>query len=1338
MLPLIPAFIQQQLDTGQLHGRLEGFALNIDLSGFAPLTNNLMEAGRQGAEELSQILNDIFRPLVSVIYDNGGFIPYFAGDAFTAIFPLPPDERSAMHLLWVASEARRSMIEREGGFGGFTIGLKAGLAYGAIHYGVVGEQLKASYFKGPAVEQSSNCQAIAQINDIVIADRVVDILAKRNLASEWVSDQSYRVLEQSPGIRAAVKPLDLPPVKEETASQFLPESVVRKKIPGEFRTVVSTFIAFEGIHTHDQLSDFATRVLNRVLDFGGYFKEIDFGDKGALMVAFFGAPVSYENNLIRALEYGEAIRQEVGQIRQNGQPLRFRMGISQGTAFTGIMGGAERCQYACIGRNINLAARLMSGAEWQQILVDPQVARSEGFQFQAVGENYFKGFTNPLTTYVLQGHRRKTGKPSYEGPIVGRQEEIGILKKSISSALDNHNCGLAYVYGEAGIGKSRFTDEVRKQLSQERELKWFFCPSDQILRKSFNPFIYFLLDYFEQSGETDTGLRIAHFDAICDRIHNQLDQDQRSQAKQAANELVRTKSILKALVGLPTENTLWERLDARGRYQNTVAAIINLFVAESLIQAVVIELEDIHWLDDDSKQLLRDMPWRIVDLPIYILCSSRYTDAGERPKLWQADPIKARVTPLEVDLNALSRQAVREYAEFNLGGPISDTFYELLLKASNRNPFYLEQLLGYFRENELLIQENGEWAPRDGNIELSESINSILTARIDRLSNLVRETVKAAAVIGREFDLPVLQELIIQQADELNINQTDLQEQVRLAEQGQIWSAVNELRYIFRHSLLRDAVYSMQLHTRLQELHRQIAEVIERLYTDNIETHYVDLAYHYEQAGDTDRTIEFLQKAADFARSNYQNQLALDLYERLLAKPVKDRDNPEKVRIQLSRGQVLEIVGRWEESLAVYREAQHLAKRSRDVILLGKANSRLGHLLMLRGRYEEAMQFLQIASGLFESIDDPLGIAKVYGHLGLLYFRRAKYNQALDYFQRSMETGFSQVGTTNGAEIVSYLGLTYMNQGEYQQGIELIKNQIPLHEANQDSMGLANLHVNLGIIFFESGDDMAAESHFDQGLQLAEELGNKQLQAIGLGSLGRIFERRGEYDRAMDLFKKDLTLCKELGDWQGIAIAEGLIGELYSLRGKYELAEQHLDHYLNISRDLGYQKGVAKAINSLGDICYYQKRFEDSVNYYDQSIEIARKTNNVPVLGNSLMEKGVVLLSVGKLEELEEVLEETLKIAQELQQPDLLFSTHLLEARTKVERGQVREGLSQIQDLLDQLDLRPEQQAAAYYERFRISSRDTEAHDMAFALYTKLYEEAPKALYRNRLDALNT
>jgi predicted ATPase len=138
-------------------------------------------------------------------------------------------------------------------------------------------------------------------------------------------------------------------------------------------------------------------------------------------------------------------------------------------------------------------------------------------------------------------------------------------------------------------------------------------------------------------------------------------------------------------------------------------------------------------------------------------------------------------------------------------------------------------------------------------------MNAVLTARVDRLSFLVRETVKAAAVIGREFDLPVLSEVMKNQEDFIARNGNShllLKEQIQTAERSQIWHAMNELRYIFRHSLLREAIYDMQMRVRLRELHASIAESIEKLYAQNLDERFVDLAFHYEQAENTVKTIE--------------------------------------------------------------------------------------------------------------------------------------------------------------------------------------------------------------------------------------------------------------------------------------------------------------------------------------------------------------------------------------------------------------------------------------------------------------------------------------------------
>jgi tetratricopeptide (TPR) repeat protein/class 3 adenylate cyclase len=1345
--PLIPPFIQQRLLAGELSGEIIGFTLNIDLSGFTLLTEALMKEGPVGAERLSHILNEIFEPLVSLAYQRGGFIPYFAGDAFTAVFPGKLDRSHAIHLLHTAKLTRGIFQKRGNKFGdGYTIGVKAGLAAGGISYGIVGEDLRAFYFRGNAIDQAAYCQMQANDQDIVIDEVMHSLLEDQIILAEEVAQGAYLVAGD---ISNAVDDVDYPPLKlavidPEIATTFLPPEVVRYDQAGEFRTVVSTFLSFDEVGSHDELNKFATVVLNQVNDFGGYFKEVDYGDKGSLMVIFFGAPVSYENNAVRALEFSLTVKAELDALREEtSMNFRYRIGLTVGTAFTGFVGGKERVQYACVGNRVNLAARIMSSADWHDILVDEEMAKAAHFRFQLKGDIHYKGILASVPTFMLHGRRQTLGKPNYGGELVGRKKEVDQLLKFAQPLFNSQSAGLAYVLGEAGIGKSRLTHEVHRQLSQQAPVNWLLASSDQILRKPFNPFTYLLKRMFRQSVDLGIAQNQRRFQFRISQLKQGLRQTGRAGAAEVILELERTDSILAAQLGIAPPRSLWTQLDAQGRYVNTIAAVVNLLVAEAMIQPTILELEDIHWIDDDSTTVVRELVRKTNKLPLLIIATSRAEDDGTYTRLISdEEQEKIDLKTLTVEILALDESAVRKMAEITLGAAIGDDCLLTLLRATNSNPFYLEQVLEYFRENELLVEdEDGVLNLSDESIKLSTSITSILTSRIDRLSDMVRETVKAAAVIGREFDISVLSEVIREESGMATAEEamTMLREQIEVAEKGQIWSAMNELRYIFRHSLLREAVYSMQLTTRLQQLHSQIAHAIEKLYEENIEERYVDLAFHYEQAGAKEQTVQYLSKAANYARSNFQNQQALDLYERLIEKFVNQPDQEVTVNTHINRAKVLEIIGRWDEAQVAYEQAQRIAKSSRDIVLLGRTNNHLGRLHTLKGDYEKAMDFLRIAAGLFESVDDIFGIAKTHSNMGNLYFRTAHYQDALTYYRKSLNSGFSEAGTSSAAETISHLGLTYMNLGNYAEAISVVEEQIPRHEENQDNMGLASLHTNLGIIYFESGDYEKSKEHHYAGLELAKELGNKRLQAIGLGSLGSVFEREGDYKAAIEHFTKDLVICQELGDRQGIAVVEGLIGDLNSVMGDFTYAIQHLDRSLSISRELGYRKGVAKAVNTLGDIYYLQKQHDISLMYYDQAIEIARSTNNRLVLGSSLEEKGRVLLADGQLEALRATETEALAIAEDLGNPELLIGVRLLHALALAAYDPLNteEALLQVEAILVGSDISDEHRADASLTRFQISGGiDDEARETALDYYEALYAETPKFVYNYYLSIL--
>ncbi|MEO1712225.1 MAG: tetratricopeptide repeat protein, partial [Bacteroidota bacterium] len=1023
--------------------------------------------------------------------------------------------------------------------------LKIGLSFGEVNWGIVGGEHKAFYFRGPAIDQCSESQIRASQQEIIL-DRALRNCLPPEFPVANFGHPNFFLYTGSKDRDRIPQPVELPPADLEISRQYLPDPVLNYGGLGEFRSVISVFCSFMGVSTHEQLNNFVSIFLEEIFNFSGYFKEVDFGDKGGVLVAFFGAPVSFENNQERALEFVAVLQDRLKALQQRGS-LKFRIGITSGLAYTGMVGGEERCQYAAVGNRVNLAARLMTYAAWNEVLVDEEVSKQLGFQFTHKGKIRYKGIRGPVPTFKLNG-RSSLIEPTYAGQMIGRQKELDRLYRFITKHLEKRQGSISYVFGEAGIGKSRLAFELRQQLDQKNPVNWFACHSDQILRKPFNAFIYFLKGYFNQAPKKTERQNRTAFNRRYNQLLRELKGAANSNILPYLRELERTRPILSELIGLKTKNSIWDELDAKGRYENTQGSIINLFLTESLIRHTVIELDDAHWMDEDSRELVHRLLPRVRTSSIAILASSRYNDEGGKPILFKPSALKNSQLPLlEVEIQSLDPLTLRTFAEKTLGGPISQEFTELLIRTTNGNPFYLEQLIEYFSESNLLDQKEGVWHIKDASIKLSNSINAILTARIDRLSSLVQETVKAAAVIGREFEVPVLSEVMKNQnafQQEEGDVQTVLTEQINVAERSQIWRAMNELRYIFKHSLLREVAYDMQLRTRLRELHLTIAKAIEKVYQSQLEQKYVDLAFHYEQAEVADKTQEYLILAADHAKNNYQNQQALNLYGKLQRFLEQGNDRVLEFKTLLRIGQVLELVGQWQEGVEIYNKALLIAQVLNDKVLLGRANNALGHILLLQGNYQDAELYLEIAENFFDTIPDPIGIAKVNGDLGNLFFRQGQYDQAKDYFRKSIQLNQENRPDTKNAHIVASLGLTFMNQGQYDEGIRWLSEQLEVSQAAGDKYGMAYLCTNTGILYFEKGDYDAAHQYLQRGLDLSEELGNKQLSSIAIGCLGSVFERKGYYDQAMKHFQRDLQLAEELGDKQGRAIALNLIGEL--------------------------------------------------------------------------------------------------------------------------------------------------------------------------------------------------
>ncbi len=1323
----------------------------MDISGFTRLTEKLMQIGPEGAEELSTALNHIFEPTVSAVYEHGGFIPYFAGDSFTAIFPLGEmgASREAQKVFDLVCTTLGRFLESDHTdplFLEHKIGVKIGISAGDVDWGIVGNRRKAFYFMGEAVEGCSQAQVQAKKSQAVCDQQFLRLLPPNAVAVRELEQGYFRLkIEDLPGRSDTVPdrkfvptPLTLVDAPEDLLGEFLPDAVFGNPNPGEFRNVVSVFLSFQGIETHGALDNFAAVVLDQSLNFGGYFKEIDFGDKGGVMFCLFGAPVSFENNVERALEFVAAVQDDLRDF-QLLTGARYRVGMTAGTAFTGVIGAVERAQYAAVGARVNLGARLMAKAGWGEVLVDENVQRNRNFKFTARSEAHYKGFENPIPSFALTG-RNLSGRASFSGDYVGRQTEKEALLAAALPLRSGRFAGSAFVFGEAGIGKSRLSYELRRALRNSMSaVSWFNCQSDQILRKPFNPFIYFLKNYFEQSPENTPQRNREAFESNFLELQHDLQQSAHPESETVRREIARTQSVLAALTGLNTPHSLWEQLDARGRYQNALAAMANLFVAEALLQPVVIELEDTHWYDDMSREFLAQFVRRAAGYPIFFLATSRYEDDGSKTYPFRLSILtEIRADQIEIDLNFLQDTDLRAFAEKRLGGALHPDLFDLLQRMTQGNPFYVEQMADYFKEANLLSNNGGALQLKNQDIQVADSVKQIMMARIDRLSGLVKETVKAAAVIGREFELPVLSEVMARQEEFVRRNgdlDLVLREQVQAAEKWQIWHAMNELRYIFRHSLLREAAYDMQLRTRLRELHQLIAEAIEKLYP-NSEERYVDLAFHYEEAELTEKTNKYLEKAAKYAQRNYQNRQALSFYEKLIHNlRGSNKKNKKIIRFMYRKGSIHELIGQWEEAEQEYRTGLARSRTLNDWELIGRGNRRIGQLLMLRGNYTDAKRHLDAAVTCYELAGEQVGIAKTFGNLGTFFFRQGSYHAAQSWFAKAIEINRSVSREGENAAIVANLGLIFMNQGHYDEGIRWLEEQLDISEHASDKPGLATLYTNLGIIYLEKGSLDSALLCLEKGLVLSEELGNKLLMTICIGCIGSVWEKKGDYPKAMQNFERDLALALELGDKQGTAIAYGLIGDLQSTIGEFDYSTDCLEQALALSRELGYKKGIAKALNTLGDNWFYKTDYVQSLIYYNEAIEYAREMGNKLVLGYSLIEKGLVHTTLGENAVARQLLEEGRDIALALGNAELTFAANILRARIMILDNNRSEALRQLSQLLA-LSRSEREEASVHYELQRVADNPEIHHRKALEMYRNLYSRTPQYLYKIRMEEL--
>ncbi|HET9221725.1 MAG TPA: adenylate/guanylate cyclase domain-containing protein, partial [Roseiflexaceae bacterium] len=1204
----------------------EGSVLFADLSGFTALSEKHSSLGKQGAEEVSAIINNLFGAMLEELHRYRGGLLKFGGDAITAFFDAATlDEQHAA----LACRAALAMQARMAEFaalatraGSFQLRLRIGVHSGRVFAAQVGDiEHVELVVTGRNINRVALAQEIAEPGEVVVSNATLTLL-DRPTAEERQSGfyllRAALEVDPPPATTRWGRKIGLGDMKDllalgqqiEALRPYLPRGLPRRFLAsadggaeaGEFRPVTVLFANFfpfsQALDILGDDVDTAARVLNAyyrraqevVHRYGGIVNKVDmytFGDK---LMALFGAPTAHEDDPVRAaraaLELRAALTEANAEIDALLQPqahllaidspfLKQRIGINTGQVFAGQVGPASRHEYTVMGQHVNLAARLMSAAEEGAIVLSPSTRRAveRHIALRELPPVKLKGIADPVPIAealhpfeVALELRRGLNR----APLVGRDAEMARLIDEARAAFGGSGRVVALV-GEAGAGKSRLIEDVLQQLvrlSGRREVRPFFPYSAECQSYNQNTPYAVVRELLRQFLNLSlAGSPTEEAATLSRRVH------------ELAPDMERFTPLLGDILGLPLDDTpLTAALTPQQRHDRAQELIEALLLAGAQRQPLLLIVDDLHWGDASSLDMLTQLARAAARGPLLILLGYRLD-----PPI--AEPWRELEHCTRLEIRELPAAGSIELVRALLRGEPPAELTALIEKAQG-NPFFVEEVVRSLIDSGALEQQAGTWQLTRTLDEAAvpDSIEGVITARLDRLEERSREVLQVASVIGRRFHFPVLSGLVLAP--------NGLHDRLRwLAEADLILSdeIEREIAFLFKHALTRDVAYESILYARRRDLHRRVAQQLEQLHPDRPDEQLALLARHYLLAEEYGPAFDYHLRAGRQAQSSYANREAITLYERAILiaqrlEPGTKNQEPngagngsrfsvlgsQVVELHERLGVVYALIGEYDSALERYLTALDLLLRQPEATLDEKVrlHHHIARVYEKRAEFETAFEWVERAMALAGDAHSRELVRCLLLGAGL-HLRQGRNNQTLEWAERALSLAEELGSLRSQAEAFMHLGSAYSNLGDNTRAFELTSRSLQLYEQAQDLTRLADVRNNLAIMAQALGRMAEARAHFEASAEITQAMGDVYTQGMIANNLGDLLKLQGDLDEAIAQFSKGLAIYERLGSHYATGVLQMNLGATYLLRGDLDIAERHLGRSAELYDQVG-------------------------------------------------------------------------------------------------------------------------------------------------------------------------
>jgi class 3 adenylate cyclase/predicted ATPase len=944
-------------------------------------------------------------------------------------------------------------------------------------------------------------------------------------------------------------------------------------LDGERKTVTALFADIKG--STELMEDLDPEEARAIIDpalklmidavqrYDGYVVQ----STGDGIFALFGAPAAHEDHpqraLYAALRMQEELKRYSDRIRQEGRlPLQARVGANTGEVVVRtIATGGAKTEYTPIGHTANLASRMQSLAPIGSIGVTETTRRAcEGyFMLKSLGPTRVKGMGEPVNVYEVTGLgplRTRLQRSAGRGltKFVGREREMEAIRAAADRTASGHGQIVAAM-AEAGTGKSRLVFEFKaKHQSGWMVLETFSVSHGKA--SAYLPVLDLLQGYFKIIGDDDARTRREKVNGKVVTLDRSLED---------------TLPYLFTLLGIVEGDDPLAQMDGQFKKRRTLEAIKQILLRESLNQPLMVIFEDLHWIDEQTQEFLNLLADSIGTAKILLLVNYR----PEYSHQWNS---KTYYTQLRLD--PLGKESAEEMLSALLGDGVEvGALKRVIIEKTEGNPFFMEETVQVLFDEGALVR-NGlvHLAKPLAELKIPPTVQVILAARIDRLASAAKDLLQALAIIGREFPLSLIRQVVTKPDGELNRLLNELQLGEFIYEQP----AVGDTEYVFKHALTQEVSYNSVLNERRKQLHERIGASLEKLYASSIDDHLEVLAHHYSRSGIVPKALEYHERAGRQAvqRSAYGDAMrhleaAVELIQRIPRNAERDQ---RELALQTSLGPVLMATKGWAapETERVFLRAQELAESGGSPAQRFSLLTGLFGLLYVGGRMREAGE---------------------------------RHEQLKQFVSRHPEPAFMLEAIHHDWSLALSTGELESAQRYVEDGLALYETQlrsvpIPLYSAHHPAVCA---HLWGAIVFWLRGYPEAARRHMTQGLSLAHEIGDPPTITYTLGTSAQIHQIAQEVEPALETADAAIAMAEKEGIPFFVYYAGIVKGWALAQLGQAEQGVAQIRERMASAAANGNRLWRTYNLAQLADACGKAGRFDEGLDAIAEALDLIQR-----------------------------------------------------------------------------------------------------------------------------------